>query len=757
MFRVIVAALVACSTLCAIGCSKDPEVAKREYLASGDAYVAQKKYAEAVVEYRNAIQQDPRFGQARYKLAEAYVELNQPVDAYREYIRAADLLPNDIDVQVKAARVLMAGGQFLDAQSRAEKALAINPKHVDAQLIKAASLAGMKKLDEAVGLVEDAIEAEPLRVGSHLDLGLLETLRGNNAAAEQAFKRALEANPDSIPAKMALANFYWMQKRPAESEALLKEMDAAHPKNAQINRALAAFYLSARQPALAEQPLKIVVDVTKEDSARMRLAEYYVAMGRRAEARALMESVAKGTGEAASMASVRLAAVAVLEHRVADAYKLIDEALQKYPKNQFALAARAEMFLRERKLDDALAAAKSAVSVAERPASAVQMVVGRIHVARMEFSEAVTAFNEAVRLNPRFIEPHLQLARTYLVMGRVDESLASAQEAMKLQPSNPEAHLAATRAYLAKGDTANADKSVKLLIASNPKAATVQAQLGYLELLRKNEAAARAAFDRALQADPNQPDALQSLNSMDIRAGKMAAARDRIERRVKAEPKNPALRLIAAQTYLATRDLPNAERALRETIDLDNANLVAYGLLGRIYASQKRLGEARVEYEQIARRLPKAAGPPTMVAMIYELQSNRDEARRWYEKALAADSNAPVASNNLAWITAEQGGNLDVAMQLAQAAKSRLPDNPQVDDTLGWVYYKKGLATLAITSFQASIQKDPKNPIYHYHLGLAYAKNGDKDKAKIALKEALALNPSFEGASEAQKTLASLS
>lgn len=756
MSRVIVAALLVCSALSGVSCSKDPEVAKREYLASGDAYVEQKKYAEAVVEYRNAIQQDAKFGQARYKLAETYMQLNQAAEAYREYIRAADLLPDDEAVQVKAARVLMAAGQFLDSQTRAEKALAINPKNVDAQLIKAASLAGMKKLDEAVGQVESAIEADPLRVGSFLDLGLLETIRGNKAAAEQAFKRAVETNPNSIPAKLSLANFYWMQGQNQECEALLKELDAAHPKEVQVNRALAAFYLSTKQPALAEQPLKTVVEVSKDDASRMRLAEYYMAMGKRVEAREMMESVAKGTGEIPSMAAVRLAAVAVMEKREADAYKLIDEALQKYPKNQFALAARAEMFLRERKLDDALAAAKSAVSATERPASAVQMVVGRIQLARMEYTDAVAAFNEAVRLNPRFIEPHLQLARTYLAMGKVDESLASAQEALKLQPTSPEAHLVVARAYLAKGDAANADKSVKLLVASNPKSAVVQAQLGYLEMLRKNIPAARAAFDRALQADPNQADALQALNTLDIRAGNNAAARDRIERRMKADPKNSSIRMIGAQTYIASRDLPSAERALREAIDLDSANLVAYGLLGRIYASQKRLNEARVEYEQVARRLPKAPGPPTMVGMLHELQNNKDEARRWYEKAIAADANAPVASNNLAWLTAEQGGNLDVAMQLAQAAKSRLPDSPQVDDTLGWVYYKKGLATLAIGSFQASIQKDPRNAIYHYHLGLAYAKNGDKDKARASLKQALTLNPTFEGAADAQKTLATL-
>ena len=88
---------------------KIPEVAKREYLASGDAYIEQKKYAEAVVEYRNAIQQDAKFGQARYKLAEAYMLLNQPAEAYREYIRAADLMPDNVEAQVKAARMLHDG------------------------------------------------------------------------------------------------------------------------------------------------------------------------------------------------------------------------------------------------------------------------------------------------------------------------------------------------------------------------------------------------------------------------------------------------------------------------------------------------------------------------------------------------------------------------------------------------------------------------------------------------------------------------
>jgi len=756
MFRVILAAVVAFSALSGVGCSKDREVAKREYLASGDAYFEQKKYAEAVVEYRNAIQQDPKFGQARYKLAESYIFLNQPGDAYREYVRAADLMPDSVEVQVKAARMLLMGGQFLDAQTRAEKALAVDPKSVDAQLLKAASLAGMKKLDEAVGQVEDAIELDPLRAGSYLDLGVLESIRGNKDAAEQAFKHAVEANPNSISAKLSLANFYLMSSRNSESEALLKELDTANPKNVQINRALAAFYISTKQPDLAEQPLKTIVEVNKDDASRIRLAEYYMGVRKPAEARSLMESVAKGNGEAASMAKVRLAAVAVAEGRRNDAYKLIDESLQKNPKNYYAMAAKAEMFLREGKLDEALASAKLAVAAAEPPSAPVQIVLGRIHSARTELAEAVAAFNEAVRLRPRFIVAHLELARAYLTMGRIDESIAASQEALKLQPANPEAQLLAARASLAKGDASTAEQSLKLLSAKYPKSAAVHAQLGYLEILRKNPAGARAAFERALQLDPSQLDALRALGALDVRAGNQAAARDRVERRLKAEPKNAGLRLIAAQTYLAVRDLPSAERALRDAIELDSANIAAYGLLGQIYASQRKLNEARIEFEQVANRLPKAPAPPTMVGIIYEMLNYKEEARRWYEKALAVDTSAPVAANNLAWLTAEQGGNLDVALQLAQTAKARLPDSHQVDDTLGWVYYKKGLDTLAIGSFQSSIQKDPKNPVYHYHLGLAYVKIGYKEKAREALKLALSLNPKFEGASEAQKALAAL-
>ena len=73
-------------------CSGDPETAKRKYLASGNTYVDKQMYAEAIVEYRNALKRDPRFGEAHLRLAEAYSRTADQANAYREYVKAAQAI-----------------------------------------------------------------------------------------------------------------------------------------------------------------------------------------------------------------------------------------------------------------------------------------------------------------------------------------------------------------------------------------------------------------------------------------------------------------------------------------------------------------------------------------------------------------------------------------------------------------------------------------------------------------------------------------
>jgi tetratricopeptide (TPR) repeat protein len=191
-------------------------------------------------------------------------------------------------------------------------------------------------------------------------------------------------------------------------------------------------------------------------------------------------------------------------------------------------------------------------------------------------------------------------------------------------------------------------------------------------------------------------------------------------------------------------------------LQVQPSNLLAYSAIGQIFYSQGRLEEARLEFEQVAKRDPKATGARTLIGILYELQDRKAEAQKEYERTLELDPKAAVASNNLAWLYAEQNANLDMALQLAQTAKSQLPENAEVDDTLGWVYFKKGLAPLAVASFQQSVTRAPQNPTYLYHLGLAHLKNGDKAKAKESLEKALSLKGDFKEAADARKALATI-
>ena len=82
-----------------------------------------------------------------------------------------------------------------------------------------------------------------------------------------------------------------------------------------------------------------------------------------------------------------------------------------------------------------------------------------------------------------------------------------------------------------------------------------------------------------------------------------------------------------------------------------------------------------------------------------------------------------------------------------------MPEVAEVGDTLGFIYYKKNLASLAIATLKTSSAKDPGNALYHYHLGLAYADSGDSERARASLTRALALKSDFDGADQARSLL----
>ena len=78
------------------------------------------------------------------------------------------------------------------------------------------------------------------------------------------------------------------------------------------------------------------------------------------------------------------------------------------------------------------------------------------------------------------------------------------------------------------------------------------------------------------------------------------------------------------------------------------------------------------------------------VGDVYLAKGDLKSAGKYFQASLSQNAHDPIAANNLAWVYAQQGDNLDMALSLATQAKQIAPEMNAVNDTLAWIQYKKG-------------------------------------------------------------------
>ena len=736
-------------------CSQNSETAKREAVTRGDALFAKAQYGEAVIEYRRAIQFDARYGEAHRKLADTYLKVGDGANAIREFVRAADLLPDDADLQIKVGNFLLAGGRFDDARVRAEQVLKTNSKSAAAHVLRGNALAGLKDLDGALTDMEAAIAEEPGKAVTYANLGVVQHLRGDATKAQEAYTAALQADPASVPIRLSYANYLIVVKRIDEAEAQLMEAFNRDSKNPMVNRALAVFYAMSGHADKAEPYLKRLAEDSGDIGAQFSLVQLYVGTGRRDEAGRLLTAL-KARTDTARDATLLLARLAYTNHETARAYALVKEVLDAAPNEPRALVVKARLDLFEQKPADAIAAAKLAVSVDPTLAEG-SIVLGEAYRALRDLDAAKTAYTEALRLRPNDLAVQIALSQLNLATGGLDAAKQFAQSALAAAPQAPLTRVTLVRSAIASGDVAVADAQLATLLKEYPQSETVHVLEGALGLLRKDMPGAERAFKKASELAPASIEATAGLTLIELSTGRGTAARARAEGLAARSPANVDALLLAARTFASLKDLPKTEEVLRRAMQVDAARSEPYSMLASVYLQQGRMDLALSEFKTLAQREPKSVGARTMVAAILQTQNKRDEAKKAYRDTLAVDPTAAVAANNLAWMMTEDNGNLDDALQLVQTARIKLPDSPEVNDTLGLIYLKKGMHEQAIAAFKQSVEKQPNTAIFQYHLGLASAKAGQFIQARRALETALRLDPKGADAGEAKAALSRLS
>ncbi len=695
----------------------DEDVVKRQFLAAGDRFASQRQFKEAVLEYRNAVQIDPMFAEARTRLAASYEQSGDRANAFREYVRAADLSPTDVALQLKAAAYLLGAGRVDDALQRAEAVLKQQPGNIDAHILRGNALGGLNNFDEALKEMEEALRLDPTSGAVYTQLALVESARGRQVEAESAFRRAIDLAPTNISARLGLANFYWAANRFTEAGHTLEGAWAMAPTDTSVNHALATFSLATGRVREAERYVKQFADAAATVDAQLMLADYYIAADRSAEAITILTPIASAP-HAAPAVQHQLARAYLRAGLTDKAQTVISGLLARTPRDAAALLLNGQLALHQNRADDAVESVKAAV--AAQPTSAeAQFVLGRVYAARGDHAGAEAAFREVLKISPSATAAHTERAVLQLATGSPSAALRNAQASVKNHPNRLATKLALIRGLLAARQLDRAQQELEPLLATHAHVAAVIVQSGVLAASRNDAHAARAAFEKALAIDSTSIEALGGALALDLNAGNLDAARRRVTQQLTANAASSALLLLAARTYGSTGDLSAAENALRRAIRSDPTLLPAYSMLGQIYLSQGRLDEALQEFDSLAERRSNPVSALTMSGMILQARNRPSEARTRYEREVTIDPRAAVAANNLAWLYLESGEELNDALRLARNAAEVLPDSPAVLDTLGWAYYRNGMNEAAIGPLVRSVEMEPGNAEYRFHLGLA--------------------------------------
>lgn len=225
----------------------------------------------------------------------------------------------------------------------------------------------------------------------------------------------------------------------------------------------------------------------------------------------------------------------------------------------------------------------------------------------------------------------------------------------------------------------------------------------------------------------------------------------------------PAGKVAAGEASLRKGDWASAQKSFDEALRQRPKDPKLVLLIAQEWVKYGRWREAKRVLERAADARPTSE-IYTQLAVCYHNLDDLKRAEQAYLKALELDPRNPLALNNLGYMWADQGRNLQQAIRMLEEANRLTPDQPYIMDSLGWAYYKQAVvdaeagkaqnARRLLVKAQLLVEKavdaSPGQPEQHYHLGMIYAKLGYVEEAKAELRRALAAQSSL---TEARKAL----
>ncbi len=390
-------------------------------------------------------------------------------------------------------------------------------------------------------------------------------------------------------------------------------------------------------------------------------------------------------------------------------------------------------------------------------------LIERLNVNDAGWSDAKKAIENlltAVRNNPSDLKSKLKLAYAYIQEGRTsgnhayydEAALSLCDEILDKDNENYEAICAKATVLLSQHHFSEALPLAEKAITLNPYNATAYGILtdSYVEL--GNYPKAINAADKMVSVRPDMRSYSRISYMREIMGdtqGAIEAMKLAVSSGYPGYEQTAWTRCQLAKLYENTAQLDMAQ--MEYEIALRERPLYAFALagLGRVARSNGNYALA-IQKLELARSLMNDFSFDKELTELYHLNREPQKEFEYSQKtieALAGLSGKESEKNHghyadrelaMAYLNAYK---YSLALHHALMEYSRRPENIDVNQTLGWVYYKLGEYSNAEKYLTVALKTHSKNPVLLYQTGLAEMASGKKAEGNSHMSEALQINP----------------
>lgn len=369
-----------------------------------------------------------------------------------------------------------------------------------------------------------------------------------------------------------------------------------------------------------------------------------------------------------------------------------EEIIKRSPGDLKALASLADLYVVQDKIKEAAGIYEMMLKETENLGPFRQSEAGALHFnlgifySKMDkYDEAVSHFDEAIKLKPEYIEAILSRAILRELKGDISKAIEDYKRVLEIEPLNTKVYSLLGKAYYRQNNIKEAVSTYKLLIDLEPDKSDGYIELAdiYLEDKCPDAAIELMLKATALKDKSRLPSAYIVLGAAYSQKGMAREAIESYKGAVEAAPEdsNGYFYLAAAYEKEGHKDL--AKENLKKAIELNPEHADALNYLGYMYAEEG---------------------------------VNLEEAERLVQKALEISPDTGAYIDSLGWIYF-RNGMTDEAIKELERAISLYGKDPIIYDHLGDAYHKKGLLDKARQSWQKSLELNPDQDSVRKKLG----------------------------------------